>query len=217
MNKRYRFLRGAVRLFSRDMATEWAEPFDGAPSVFCPNHAGAFGPIDICAHFPLCDACHPWFNADVADPKLVPAYVRQDYWWRPGCRLEPLYNATLPYLAAALLPPVMRQVPGVRVYHDARVIRTFRQSVDVLRAGEHLVIFPQQPDGFQSHRMTLNSGFLQLAPMAWRTLGLALRFYPVHIDYKRRVFTVGRPVAFDPARTLAQQRDELMAGIAAGI
>ena len=102
MGKLYTFLRGTARVLLPKMQAEWAVPFDGQPSVFCPNHAGAFGPIDMCAFFPLSDRCHPWLNAAVMDPKLVPAYVRQDYWWRPGCRLEPLYNATLPYLAAAV-------------------------------------------------------------------------------------------------------------------
>ena len=101
MGKLYTVLRGAVRLFTPKMTADWAVPFDGEPSVFCPNHAGAFGPIDMCAHFPLSDHCHPWLNAAVMDPKQVPAYVRQDYWWKPGCKLEPLYNATLPYMAAA--------------------------------------------------------------------------------------------------------------------
>ena len=78
------------------MKTVWEVPYDGEPCVFCPNHAGALGPIDMMAHFELCDTARPWFNAAVADPKQVPAYVRQDYWWEPGCRLEPLYNATLP-------------------------------------------------------------------------------------------------------------------------
>ena len=107
MGKLYTVLRGACRVVMPKMRAEWAVPFDGKPSVFCPNHAGAFGPIDMCAFFPLSDRCHPWLNAAVMDPKLVPAYVRQDYWWRPGCKLEPLYNATLPYLAAAVLPPLL--------------------------------------------------------------------------------------------------------------
>lgn len=217
MKKRYVFLRGLIRFFSPKMTAEWAEPFDGAPAVFCPNHAGAFGPIDMCAHFPMADALHPWFNADVADPKLVPAYVRQDYWWKPGCRLEPIYNATLPYLAALALPPVMKSVPGVKVYHDARVIRTFRESVEYLRKGEHLVIFAQQPSGYQSHHMWLNKGFLQIAPMAWRALGLELKFYPVHIDYKRRKFIIAKPISFDGTRKLREQEDELIDYIAANI
>ena len=158
MGKLYTVLRGACRVVMPKMRAEWAVPFDGQPSVFCPNHAGAFGPIDMCVFFPLSDHCHPWLNAAVTDPKLVPAYVRQDYWWRPGCRLEPLYNATLPYLAAAVLPPILRSVPGVPVYHDMQVIKTFRKSIEYLRQGEHLIIFPQQPSGFQSHYQELNRG-----------------------------------------------------------
>ena len=217
MGMLYTVLRGAIRAFSPDMTTEWAQPFDGAPSVFCPNHAGVFGPIDICAHFPLRDQCHPWYNAGMATPKEVPAYVRQDYWWRPGCKLEPLYNATLPYLAAVLIPPILKSTPGVPVYHDARVLKTFRQSVEHLRAGEHLVIFPQQPSGYKSHHMWINKGFLQIAPMAYRSLGLALKFYPVHIDHQKRRISVGEPVAFDPNVKLKDQEQRLLSGIAAGI
>lgn len=211
----YRVLRGLIRTFTPRMTTTWAVPFDGQPSVFCPNHAGAMGPIHMCAHFELADECHPWFNAAVADPKQMPAYVRQDYWWKPGCKMEWLYNATLPYMAAAVLPPIMRTVPGVPVYHDMQVIKTFRQSVAFLKKGESLIIFPQQPSGHGSHYAELNRGFLQIAPMAWRTLGLRLNFYPVHIE--GRTIAVGRPVQFDPDKPLKEQEQALIDGIAAGI
>ncbi|NLO85732.1 MAG: hypothetical protein GX096_09945 [Clostridiales bacterium] len=217
MGKLYTVLRGIAQVITPTMKTEWTTEYDGQPSVFCPNHAGAFGPIDMCAHFPLHAASHPWLNAGMMDAKTVPAYVRQDYWWKPGCFLEPLYNATLPYIAAAILPPVLRSVPGVPVYHDMQVIKTFRKSVEYLRQGDNLVIFAQQPSGYQSHHMELNKGFLQIAPMAYRTLGIALKFYPVHIDYKKRLFTVGEPVQFDPSQTLKEQEQRLIDGIAAGI
>ena len=211
----FRVLRGIARLVTPRKKTVWTVPYDGEPSVFCPNHAGAIGPIDMCAHFELADTSHPWFNAAVADARQMPAYVRQDYWWTPGCRLEWLYNATLPYLAAAVLPPIMRTVPGVPVYHDIQVIKTFRQSVEILRQKENLVIFPQQPSGHGSHYRELNRGFLQIAPMAWRTLGLRLKFYPVHIE--GRTLTVGRPVQFNPDKPLKEQEQALIDGIAAGI
>lgn len=211
----YRVLRGLIRTFTPRMATTWAVPFDGQPSVFCPNHAGAMGPIHMCAHFELADECHPWFNAAVADARQMPAYVRQDYWWKPGCKMEWLYNATLPYLAAAVLPPIMRTVPGVPVYHDMQVLKTFRQSVAFLKKGESLIIFPQQPSGYGSHYAELNRGFLQIAPMAWRTLGLRLNFYPVHIE--GQTIAVGQPVQFDPDKPLKEQEQALIDGIAAGI
>ena len=215
MKRSYRILRGVAKVFTPKMETTWAEPFDGTPSVFCPNHAGAMGPVDMCVHFELKDQSHPWFNAAVADLRQMPAYVRQDYWWKPGCKMEWLYNATLPYLGAAVLPPIMRTVPGVPVYHDMQVIKTFRKSIEFLKKGEHLIIFPQQPSGYGSHYMELNQGFLQIAPMAWRTLGLKLKFYPVHIS--KRTIAVGKPVQFEPEVPLKDQQQRLIDGIAAGI
>lgn len=215
--KMYNFLCGLVRNFSRKMETQWEVPFDGQPAVFCPNHAGAFGPINMCAKFPLRDNCNPWLNADMMDPKKVPAYVRQDYWWTPGSFWEPLLTRTLPYMAAAVLPPILRCAPGVPVYHDMRVIQTFRQSIGHLKEGRHLVIFPEQPDGFQSHSPKLNSGFLQIAPMAYRTLGLQLQFYPVYIDTKKSRFTVCAPAQYQPEIPLAEQTESILEVLRRGI
>ena len=217
MKKSFLALRGLIRAVTPKMETIWDEPYDGQPCVFCPNHAGLAGPVDMMVHFDLRDTVRPWFNAAVANPKQVPAYVRQDYWWEPGCRLEPLYNATLPYLAVLVLPPVLRTVTGVPVYHDMQVIRTFRQSIEYLRVGDQLVIFPQQPSGYKSHHFEINRGFLQLAPMAWHTLGVALKFYPVYIDHAAHTIHVKKPVQFDPARRLTEQEQEMVNVLANGL
>ncbi len=217
MGKLYTVLATTARVFSPRMKTIWETEFDGEASVFCPNHAGAFGPIDICAKFPLRDKCHPWLNAAMMDARQVPEYVRQDYWWIPGSPFEPVLTRTLPYIAAALLPPILRSVPGVPVYHDIQVVKTFRQSIEFLKKGEHLIIFPEQPDGFQSHHMTLNSGFVQLGLMAWRNLGLRLKFYPVYIDYKRHLFHVSAPAVYDPERSLPEQTEDILGVIRNGL
>lgn len=217
MKKSFLMLRGAFHLLTPAMTTEWEVPYDGEPAVFCPNHVGALGPIDMMVHFELRDNSRPWFNAGIADRKTCPAYVRQDYWWEPGCKLEPLYNATLPYLAAAVIPPVLNTVPGIRVYHDMQVLKTFRQSVAALKNGENLIIFPQQPSGYKSHHMWINKGFLQIAPMAWRSLGLALNFYPVHIDHAAHRIIVRKPVRFDPERKLQEQEDAILEVLAKGL
>ena len=53
--------------------------------------------------------------------------------------------------------------------------------------------------------------------MAWRTLNLRLKFYPVHIDYKKHFFRIGVPVEYDPEVSLKEQEQRLLEGIAAGI
>ncbi len=217
MGMLYKAIRGAVRLFSRKWETVWEEPFDGELAVFCPNHAGAMGPISMCAHFEKTDDCYSWMNNGMMEAKLVPAYVRQDYWWEPGCKLEPLYNATLPYIAAAIVPPILRSAPGVPVYHDNRIIKTFRKSIEVLKEGKHLIIFTEQPAGFGTSETELNRGWLQIAPMAWRTLKVKLKIYPVNIDLEKRRITVSRPVCYNPELPLKEQVDGIIAAIKAGI
>lgn len=151
------------------------------------------------------------------EPQNLPAYVRQDYWWKPGCRLEPLYNATLPYIAAAVLPPILQSAPTIPVYHDARVMTTMRQSMKALKEGKHLVIFPEQPSGFGEHHNWINTGWLNICTMFYRATGKNLTLYPVHIDQKKHCFEVQKPVMFDGNRTLEEQQDELVKHLAAGL
>lgn len=217
MGKLYNVLIGMYRGLSPKFTTTWAEPFVDEPCVFICNHAGAFGPMDMCAHFPHTDNCFSWLNHDMMDPKLVPAYVRQDYWWKPGCWAEPLLNVTLPYLAAAILPPVLRSAPGIPVYHDQRVILTMRNSLRMLKDGHFLIIFPEQPSGYKSHHTWINTGFLNIAPLYYKATGKALRFYPVHTDHRGHSFTVAKPIQFDPARPLEEQVEDFTAILAPGL
>ncbi len=211
------FLRKLIRFCTPKFTTEWETPFEGDACVFIGNHCGAWGPIDMVTKFPLCEECKAWMNHDMVEPKLLPAYVRQDYWWKPGCRLEWLYTRTIPYIAAAIIPPVLRTAPTVLVYHDVRVMTTMRQSLRLLKEGKHLIIFPEQPSGFGSHHDWINTGFLQIAPMYFKATGKPLKFYPVHIDYDAHVFRVSKPIAFDPEQTLEEQTPELVRVLAAGL
>ena len=148
MGKRfYRAASAMIRLCSHRMKTEWEVPFEEGPCVFVVNHAGAYGPVDMVTKFPMRDKIHPWINNGMMVAKEVPAYVRQDYWWKPGNFFEPVLNVTVPYLAAAILPPILRSVPSVPVYHDQRIMLTLRQSIRVLQKNHYLLIFPEQPSG----------------------------------------------------------------------
>ena len=211
------FLRKLIRCCTPKFTTEWETPFEGEACVFIGNHCGAWGPIDMVTKFPLCEECKAWMNHDMVEPKLLPAYVRQDYWWKPGCKMEWLYTRTIPYIAAAIIPPVLRTAPTVLVYHDVRVMTTMRQSLRLLKDGKHRIIFPEQPSGFGSHHDWINTGFLQIAPMYYKATGKALKFYPVHIDYDKHVFRVAAPIAFDPEQTLEEQTPELVRVLAAGL
>lgn len=205
------------RRFTRRLTISWEEPFHEEPSVFICNHAGAMGPVHMMIDFPLAPKLHAWCNEAIMNRKTCPAYVRQDFWWEPGCALEPLYNVTIPYLAAAIVSPVLKSAPTIPVYHDARVMTTMRTSLRWLKAGEHLVIFPEQPAGHGSYDTSINTGWLNLCVMYYRATGKALPMYPVHIDCKNKHFHVSKPIVFDTSLSLEEQMHELAEKLGMGL
>ncbi|MBQ8200796.1 MAG: hypothetical protein IJZ74_03395 [Clostridia bacterium] len=217
MGKLFNVLKWGFRQVLPEMSMEWDEPFIDEPCVFVCNHVGAMGPIHMVVTFPMCDRVKAWCNEGIMNRKTCPAYVRQDYWWEPGCRMEPVYNATIPYIAAAIVPPVLKSAPTIPVFHDARVMTTMRQSMRALKDGQHLVIFPEQPSGYDAHHDWINTGWLNVCTMYYRMTGKALRLYPVHIDLQRKCFHAAKPVCFDPERTLEEQQDEMVRILAAGL
>ena len=57
----FKFLRGAIRFFTKPMKTIWEVPFEGKPSIFVCNHDRAFGPIAMNAHFDrMPERCDPY-------------------------------------------------------------------------------------------------------------------------------------------------------------
>ena len=217
MGKLFDVLKWGFSVTLPKMTTEWEEPFIYEPCVFVCNHVGMMGPLRMVVSFPLCEKVQAWCNEGIMNRKTCPAYVRQDYWWEPGCALEPLYNATLPYIAAAIVPPVLKSSPTIPVYHDARVMTTLRLSMRALKEGQHLVIFPEQPSGFGEHHQWINTGWLNICTMYHRMTGKALRLYPVHIDTAANVFRVAKPICFDPSRTVEEQQSEMVKVLAAGL
>ncbi len=218
MGKRFYKLAGAtVRLFSRRMKTEWEVPFEDGPCVFVVNHAGSSGPVDMCAKFPLRDKIHPWINSEMLTAKEVPAYVRKSYWWKPDSFFAPVLKATVPYTAAALMPPFLRSVPYIPVYRDQRIMLTFRQSIRVLQKDDALVVFPEQPNARLSNHEWLSTGWLRLGEMWYRNCGRALKMYPVHIDREKHIFKVAAPVWYDPSRRFRDQEKELVSVLMKGI
>ena len=212
----YGILSPLVRLFTPRMKTVWDVPYDGEPCIFVGNHDRANGPISAGTKFPLRKNCYIWIYANAMDRKLVPAYVRQDYWWNPEDRLAPLYDRTIPYLTALVLPPILKSVPNVPVYHEMKAMTTLRQSMKLLEAGNSLFIFPGIPDGYRSHSETkINEGFLCLLPMYHKKTGKTLKIWPMHMD--RHAFHVKAPIAFDPEVPLQDQIPELCRKISAAI
>lgn len=206
----YLFVRAVVRIFVPRSRTVWDRPFDGEPSIFVCNHARTSGPVTVCAFFDLCNEISPWIIGNMLSAKELPSYARSDYWWAQGKWYTKLLDYTIPYLAALVVPPVLRGARGIPVYHDQRVMRTFRRSVEAMKAGRSIVLFPEKPVGYKEYASDLATGFFSLARLYHRSTGKRVNFYPTYIDHDNRLIHVYPPVAYDPAIPQEEQRAHII-------
>ena len=217
MGKLFNVLSRVAYPFLPVKKAEFAEPIGDEPVIFLANHMGAVGPMYMAATFPLRNNVAIWCNEGMMDEKLTVDYVRHDWWWKPESKLAPLYSATIPYIARAIVPKVLRSAPTIPVYRDARVMTTMRQSLKALREGKHIVIFPELPDGYGSHAEQLQMGWLNLVNMYHRATGKDIRMIPIHIDQESRVFRVQKGIVADPDIPLSEQAERIERYLAAGI
>lgn len=217
MGRLFNALSAMFRAVTHRYRTEWEEPLIDEPAVFICNHAGAMGPLNMSVKFPLAGKLRLWCNEGIMNRKTCPDYIRHDFWWRPESRLAPFFSAVIPPVVSLLLPPILRSAPTIPVYHDARIIRTMRLSIRAMEAGEHMVIFPEIPDGFQSHAEEISTGWMTLCAMWYRKTGKNTRLYPVHIDYRKHVFHVCAPLVFDGSRPMEEQEKPLADALTRGL
>lgn len=217
MGKLYNVLRRVLYPVLPIKKAVYAEPIGDEPCIFLANHIGALGPIYMAVTFPFRENVAIWCNEGMLDEKLTVEYVRHDWWWRPESKLASFYSATLPYIAKAVVPKVLRSAPTIAVYRDARIMTTMRKSLAALKEGKHIVIFPELPDGFDSHAEQLQMGWLNLVAMYKRATGKDIRLIPVYIDQAEHVFRVEKGITADPDVLLSEQEERIERYLAAGI
>ncbi len=215
----FNILSPIVKLFVKKVKFTWEVPFDGEPCVFVCNHDRSSGPLVMALRFPLREESKIWIYAAPLDRKTTPDYVRNDHWWREDSPLAPFYSAVIPPVVSLILPPVLRSVPHIPAYHDARAVITMKESLRAIRdEKKNIVIFPDIPTGYGKYdQEKVNEGFFNILSMYHRLTGKTLKIWPMHLDYAGKAVTVRGPVVWDPGRPLGEQIPELNRQIVKGI
>ncbi len=206
--------RSLVKLFVPKQKTIWHGEKPTSPAVFVCNHNRAFGPLAMMSRFQLYKQSRPWVIGEICNAKEIPAYAKKDYWCKPNKWYTGIYNATVPYFACLILPPIMRWIGAVPVYHDARLRKTFSLSVGYLQDGDNIILFPEKPEEFGKYSEDFMTGFVLLARQFEKKTGKKLDMYPVFLDKKKRVINVGNAVHSDcelPAKEDAKIVGDILA------
>ncbi len=207
----YQFIVGLLDLFlwGGELIGEENLPRRG-PAVFIANHLDATGPIAAASSIPL--RMHPWIIANMMDKDLAPAWLQEDFTERQ-LHLKPPVSSWLARLLCRIAVPLFYSIGCIPVYRGdyERMKTTLAMSMDVLRRGNFLIIYPED------NRMTIDPetgmqpfqrSFARLGEMYYEETKERLEFYPVVI-HSSGIVKIGKAIAFDPLNPVGLERHRL--------
>lgn len=170
------------------------------PAVFIANHAATLGPIGAVSVIPL--RLYPWTHWKMLSEQESPEYLRVDF-VEKSLRLRPPLSHAVAGWLSPLVIGLLRGIGCIPVYRGQgcslkRV--TWEASLARLRAGQCLLVFPEDPDAPadpQTGVHTFMHGALWLADVFHRAEGKPLPFYPLAV-HPRRVARLHPPVMLSP-------------------
>jgi 1-acyl-sn-glycerol-3-phosphate acyltransferase len=178
------------------------------PAVFVCNHEGAYGPVTMQLFFPY--KYRPWVLDRTILKDSCRKHLEENFFKEDVGLREPLNK-----WAAAVIAPIcvriMRAVQAIPVFRNsAKVLFTFRKSVDTLIDGCNLVIFPEiRESNPVRHVRRFYTGFVYIAEKYYRKAGKLVLFYPVYCNRIKRTISIGRPIGYLPENGFGNERERI--------
>ena len=206
----YRFIRGSVRFFYPKITVKGVEHIPDEPVIIVGNHCQMNGPIVAELYMPV--PRKTWCASAMMHLREVPDYAFRDFWSQKPRWTHPFYRL-LSYLIAPLSVLIFNNAETIPVYHDSRIVETFRESVQVLESGKSVVIFPEEDKKHNHIVYHFQSHFTDVARSYHKVTGKALAFVPMYLAPELKTVVFGEPVRFDPQVSMRNQRDSLCAAL----
>ena len=199
----YRFIKWLVRVFYPKTAVVGTENLPPEPCVIVGNHTQMNGPIVSEIYIP--GRHYTWCAAEMMELREVPAYAYRDFWSMKPVWIRWFYRL-FSYVIAPVSVCVFNNAETIPVYHDTRIIGTFRRSVSALQDGASLVIFPEHGEPFNSILYDFRDKFIDVARFYARKTGKALPFVPMYVAPSLKAAYLGAPIRFDPHASIDTER-----------
>jgi len=189
---------------------EGTENLPDESCVIVGNHCQMYGPIACEFYMPV--PRRTWCAGEMMRLREVPDYAFHDFWPHKPKRVQWFYRL-LSYLIAPLSVLIFNNAGTIPVYHDARVIRTFRETVDALQAGTSAVIFPEREVAWNGILWDFQDKFIDLARLYRRRTGKALAFVPMYIAPRLGRIVFGPAVRYDLDAPADRERARIKAAL----
>lgn len=202
----YRFIRWLVALFYPKTAVEGVENLPDEPCIIVGNHTQLNGPVCAELYFP--GERTIWCASQMMYLKEVPGYAFEDFWSRKPKYTHWFYKL-LSYIIAPLSVCIFNNAHTIPVFHDNRLLSTFRKTINALDSGTNVIIYPEC---YTPHNQIVNQfqeKFVDVAKLYYKRTGKSLSFVPMYIAPELKTMYLGKPIVFSPDTPMDAERTRI--------
>lgn len=202
----FKIIKGTIRTFYGNMEVIGREHLSKGNTIFVANHSQMNGPIAGELFMP--DDCYIWCAGQMMELKEVPGYAFKDFWSQKPKWTHPFYRV-LSYIIAPLAVCIFNNARTIAVYHDMRVMATFKETLKLLESGANVLIFPEKDEKYNNILYKFQENFIDIARLYYKKSGIKLNFVPVYIAPKLRQIHIGKGIAFDSDSDIKEEKSRI--------
>lgn len=202
----FRAIRWLVKVFYPKIEVSGAENLPDESAVIVGNHSQMNGPIACELYFPK--TSYTWCAGQMMKLSEVPAYAFQDFWSGKPEYIRWFYKL-MSYIIAPLSVCIFNNANTIGVYHDTRIISTFKQSMSKLCEGANIIIFPEHNEDYNNILCNFQDRFIDIAKLYYKKTGIELKFVPMYIAPELKTMYFGKPVQFCSSNSIEDERKRI--------
>ncbi len=202
----FTFIKSAIRFCYPKIQVIGQENLPGEPVIIVGNHCQMNGPIVGELYMP--GEPYIWCAGQMMHLKDVPDYAFQDFWSQKPKWTHPFYKL-LSYIIAPISVCLFNHARTIGVYHDARIVSTFKNTVKRLCDGKSIVVFPEHDKKHNHILYEFQDKFIDVAKLYYKKTGKELAFVPVYIAPRLKKLYLGKPVRFSAASSIDTERSRI--------
>lgn len=202
----YRVIKGLVDFFYPETEVIGADNLPEGEAILVGNHAQMHGPIACELYLP--GVHYTWCAGQMMHLKEVPEYAFQDFWSRKPAYTRWFYKI-LSYMIAPLSVCVFTNANTIGVYHDTRILSTFKTTVMKLQEGARVVIFPEHDVPHDHILCEFQDKFIDVAKLYYKRTNKELFFVPLYIAPALKKMYLGNPIQFCAANSIEDERKRI--------
>lgn len=204
----FKFIKWCVKVFYPKIQVEGIENLPNEPVIIVGNHSQMNGPIVGELYVP--GEPYIWCAGEMMHLKDVPEYAFRDFWSQKPKWTHPFFKL-LSYIIAPISVCVFNNARTIGVYHDTRILSTFKNTVNMLLDGKSVVIFPEHDVTHNHIVYDFQDKFIDIAKLYYKKTRKALSFVPMYIAPKLKKIYLGKPVRFCADEPMDAERSRICA------